>query len=127
MKTILVIEDDRSLARLTELNLTAEGYHIVVCHEGGAAMAALQQSTPDLILLDLKLPTTISGWDLLAYLRRDDRLHDVPVIVLSAFAHEQDKNQAAAFGANDYLVKPFGIAELLDHVGRLVAGDEAKR
>lgn len=120
MKTILVVEDDRSLARLVQLNLDAEGYRVVVCHEGERALVSLGTSTPDLVLLDLRLPTAVSGWEVLAYLRTDDQLRHVPVVVLSAYAHAQDRNQAQAAGASEYLVKPFGIADLLACVARWV-------
>lgn len=125
MKTILVVEDDRSLARLAQLNLDAEGYNVVIHNEGAGALASLQHSTPDLVMLDLRLPTAVSGWDLLAYLRQDDRLCSVPVLVVSAFAHEEERKRAREAGANEYIVKPFGIAELLASVRRwVVATDE---
>ena len=124
MKTILVVEDDRSLARLAQLNLEAEGYNVVIHNEGAGALASLQHSTPDLVLLDLRLPTAVSGWDLLAHLRQDDRLSSVPVLVVSAFAHEEERKQAREAGANEYIVKPFGIAELLACVEKWVATDE---
>jgi len=118
MKTVLVIEDDLSLARMAELNLTAEGYEVMRCSDGEMALSLLDKLIPDLVLLDLKLPG-VSGWEVLAHLREDERLRRVPVVVLSAFAHARDKQQAWAAGANEYLVKPFGIAELISCVGRL--------
>jgi DNA-binding response OmpR family regulator len=121
VKTVVVVEDDRSLARLAQLNLTAEGYDVIVCSEGDMALAILRQVTPDLVLLDLKLPTAASGWDVLAFLRQEQRLQPVPVVVLSAWAHVQDRAQAQAAGANEYLVKPFGVAELLACIRRLIA------
>ncbi len=74
MTKILVVEDDRSLARLAQLNLEAEGYDVTICHEGRQAIADLQTNVPDLVLLDLRLPTSVSGWDVLTYLRQDHRL-----------------------------------------------------
>ena len=122
MTRILVVEDDRSLARLAQLNLEAEGYDVEICHEGRQAIANLQTSIPDIVLLDLRLPTSISGWDVLTCLRQDHRLRAVPVVILSAFAHDQDRKQAAAAGANAYLVKPFGIEELFACVRGLLGG-----
>jgi DNA-binding response OmpR family regulator len=127
MKTILVVEDDRSLARLVQINLEAEGYRVSVCHEGDGAMAWLRQAAPDLVLLDLRLPTPVSGWDLLAYLRQAERLRRVPVVVVSAYAHTQDRSQAESLGASEYIVKPFGIVELLRCVARWAGtGNEAQ-
>jgi CheY-like chemotaxis protein len=128
MKTILVVEDDRSLARLVQLNLEAEGYRVSVCSEGGGALDGLRCATPDLVLLDLRLPTAVSGWDVLTYLRTEERLRRVPVVVLSAYAQAQDRTQAKAAGASQYLVKPFGVADLLACVARWVgAADESQR
>lgn len=120
MKTILVVEDDPSLARLAELNLAAEGYTVIIHNEGAAAMSSLQQTIPDLVLLDLRLPTAITGWDVLAHLRQDERFRQIPVLVVSAFAHKEELKQAEAAGANEYLVKPFGIQELFAVVSRLL-------
>lgn len=117
--TILVVEDDRSLMRLLELNLEAEGYRVVLSAEGASALAALSARAPNLVLLDLKLPGSVSGWDILAHLRGDERLRRVPVIVVSAYGHSQDLAQARSLGAEDYLVKPFGVADLLARVARL--------
>ena len=119
MSAILVVEDERQLARLAELNLTAEGYQVVVYHEGKDAWTYLQDHRPDLIILDLMLPT-ISGWELLEYLRREERLLGVPVLVLSAFARPEEKQRALAAGATAYLVKPFSLRQLLDSVKQLI-------
>ncbi|HEY4690399.1 MAG TPA: response regulator [Anaerolineae bacterium] len=120
MSTILVVEDEHQLARLAELNLTAEGYQVVIYHEGRAAWTYLQDHRPDLIILDLMLPT-VSGWDLLVYLRREERLLDVPVLALSALARPEEKGRALAAGAAAYLVKPFSLRQLLDLVRQLMA------
>jgi DNA-binding response OmpR family regulator len=118
MKTVLVVEDDRSLARLLQLNLDAAGYRVLLFREGAGAMDALRSAMPDLVLLDIKLPGTVSGWSLLAFARQDERLRRVPVIVLSAYAQKQDRAQAQVMGATEYLAKPFGIAELIACVQR---------
>jgi DNA-binding response OmpR family regulator len=119
MSAILVVEDEHQLARLAELNLTAEGYQVVVYHEGKAAWTYLQGHRPDLIILDLMLPT-ISGWDLLEYVRQEERLSDVPVLVLSAFARPEEKQRALVAGATAYLVKPFSLGQLFDSVKQLM-------
>lgn len=120
MNTILVVEDDRQLARLAELNLTAEGYQVVVYHEGQDAWAYLQDHRPALIVLDLMLPT-VSGWELLEYVRREESLGEVSVLVLSALARPEEKQRALAAGATAYLVKPFSLPQLLDLVKQLIS------
>lgn len=119
VKTILVVEDDRSLARLAQLNLEAQGHVVVVCNEGVQAMAYLNRCCPDLILLDLMLPS-VSGWDLLEHLRSDGRLGGIPVVVVSALARPEDRARAEALGAREYVIKPFGIRQLVDTVEHLV-------
>jgi DNA-binding response OmpR family regulator len=118
-RTVLVVEDDRSLVRLLELNLQAEGYGVLLCTDGVSAISRLQSAIPDVVLLVLKLPGTVSGWDVLGYIRSEARLRGVPVIVVSAYGHAQDLAQARALGAHDYLVKPFGVADLLARVAAL--------
>ena len=119
MSTILVVEDERQLARLAELNLTAEGYQVIIFHEGKDAWTYLQGRRPDLIILDLMLPT-VSGWELLEYLRREEKLLGVPVLVLSALARPDEKRRAMAAGATAYLAKPFSLRQLLDSVKQLM-------
>ncbi len=119
MSTILVVEDERQLARLAELNLTADGYQVVVLHEGRDARTYLQSHRPDLIILDLMLPT-ISGWELLEIARRQATLANVPVLVLSALARPEEKQRALNSGANAYLVKPCSLNQLIESVKQLI-------
>jgi DNA-binding response OmpR family regulator len=120
MKTVLVVEDDPRLARLAHLNLEAEGYRVVVYNEGIQACEYLKREKPDLILLDLML-STISGWDILQNLRKDDRLKQIPVVVISAMAGRDDQSRAREEGAREYFIKPFSISELMKCVARLLA------
>lgn len=119
MKTILVLEDDRRLARLVQLNLTAEGYEVTIYHEAGEAMAYLHSACPDLLLLDLMLPT-ISGWEFLQYMQNVQRLSHVPVVAITALARPEEQQRTLSAGATAYLVKPFGIRQLLDTVANIL-------
>jgi len=119
MKTILVVEDDRRLARLVELNLTAEGYRVIIHHEGEGALAYLRTNYPDLVLLDLMLPTT-SGWDILQYIQKVESLCHIPVLAITALARPEEQQRTLAAGAAAYLVKPFGLNQLFDLVEELV-------
>ncbi len=119
MKTILVVEDDPSLARLAQINLQAEGYQVVVDLDGNQACEYLSKNTPDLILLDLMLPT-ISGWELLRLIRAEERLHKTPVVVISAMARKEDQQRALQEGAWKFFVKPFSIQALLEYVAQLL-------
>jgi len=106
---ILVIEDEQEIRRFLRASLTSHGYSLVEAEdgEGGIRQAASQQ--PELIILDLGLPD-MDGLSVVQQIRSWSR---VPIIILSARGQEQDKVEALDAGADDYLTKPFGIAELL--------------
>ena len=111
--TILIVEDDDAIASGLELNLNLEGFTPVVAHDGETALSAVRETEPKLILLDIALPR-MSGLDMLRELREEgDR---TPVIVLSARQDEFDKVAALRLGADDYVTKPFGVAELLARI-----------
>ena len=106
---ILVVDDEPRIVRSIRLTLTAHGYDVVSATTGEAALEELSRRMPDVILLDLMLPG-ISG---LEVCRRVRERSAVPVIVLSALGDELVKVQALDLGADDYLTKPIGAAELL--------------
>lgn len=97
------------MRRLLTVVLRAEGFRARIVDSGEAALRALDEAAADVVLLDLGLPD-IDGIDLLSRLRARWR---VPVLVLSARSDEADKVRALDAGANDYVTKPFGVAELM--------------
>jgi two-component system KDP operon response regulator KdpE len=109
---ILVVEDDATLRRTLAIGLGAEDHHILTAGDGRTALQACREDDPDLVILDLGLPD-ISGVEVLRSLRTWSKL---PVIVLSARADSTDKVEALDVGADDYVTKPFGLAELLARV-----------
>jgi DNA-binding response OmpR family regulator len=119
MKTILVVEDDRLLARLVQINLVAEGYNVLIYNDGAKAMAYLSENRPDLILLDLML-STVSGWDILRHAQSDAKLVTVPILAVTALAQKAEEQRTLQEGASRYLVKPFGINQLLKTVAELL-------
>ncbi len=110
---ILVVEDEEAMIAGLEYALAREGYEVQIARDGASALAALGQSSPDLVLLDVMLPRR-SGYDVLATLRRDGRA--VPVILLTAKSQEIDKVQGFDLGADDYVTKPFSLVELLARI-----------
>ena len=106
---ILVIEDEKSIARFISTILTANGYEAMRAASGAEAMSMISSHCPDLVILDLGLPD-MDGLDILRQLRSWSTL---PVVVVSARSHERDKVAALDLGADDYLTKPFGTDELL--------------
>jgi len=105
---ILVIEDEKSIARFISTILTANGYEAMRAASGAEAMSMISSHCPDLVILDLGLPD-MDGLDILRQLRSWSTL---PVVVVSARSHEQDKVSALDLGADDYLTKPFRLGEL---------------
>jgi DNA-binding response OmpR family regulator len=114
---ILIVEDDPSIAAGLALNLRIEGYESVSATDVEAALEILREVAVDLILLDISLPGR-NGLELLSELR-DDNDH-TPVIVLSARQEEFDKVAALRLGADDYVTKPFALAELMARVGAVL-------
>ncbi len=113
MTHILVVEDEPSLRQLLTNNLTFEGYVVTAVDDGGAALSAHATRKSDLIVLDLMLPT-MDGFQVLQKLR--ERQDSVPVLMLTARGAETDRIQGLSLGADDYLVKPFSVLELMARI-----------
>ncbi len=111
--TILIVEDDEAIATALALNLRIAHYEAEVVHDGEAVLTRVEERSPDLILLDINLPKR-DGLSVLAELRKRGEL--VPVVVLSAREGEYDKVAALRMGADDYVTKPFALAELLARI-----------
>ena len=109
---ILVIEDEKSISHFISAILNSNGYEALQARSGSEALSMISSHCPDLIILDLGLPD-MDGMDILRQLREWSSL---PVVVVSARTHERDKVTALDLGADDYLTKPFGTAELLARV-----------
>jgi DNA-binding response OmpR family regulator len=115
MKKILIIEDDSDLFSLLKYNLEKEGFAMVGQQTGKGAIDLCRQTHPDLILLDIMLPDS-DGLDICKSIRRDPELAAVPVIFLTARASETDRIVGLELGANDYVVKPFFVRELIARI-----------
>jgi DNA-binding response OmpR family regulator len=112
-ETILVVEDDPSILRGLQMNLGLEGFRLVAAHDGDEGLRFARSHKPDLIVLDLMLPK-LGGLDVIRTLRAEDP--DTPILVLSAKDQEGDKVLALSLGADDYVTKPFGLAELIARI-----------
>ncbi|MDP6438492.1 MAG: response regulator transcription factor [Candidatus Brocadiia bacterium] len=113
--TLLVAEDEADMARVLEYNLAQEGYEVLVVKRGDDALAMARERLPDLVLLDLMLPG-ISGLNVLRELKARAETAKVGVIIVSALGSEDDIVLGLNLGADDYVVKPFRIRELLARV-----------
>jgi two-component system phosphate regulon response regulator PhoB len=112
MKTILVIEDEQDLAELIAYNLEKEGYVPLIAVDGTSGLKKAQSEIPDLILLDLMLPG-ISGIDICKVLKENERTAAISIIMITAKGEEIDRVVGFEVGADDYMVKPFPMRELL--------------
>jgi DNA-binding response OmpR family regulator len=115
MKKILLIEDDTDLFALLRYNLEKEGFSLAGQHTGKGAIELCRQQHPDLILLDIMLPDS-DGLDICKGIRKDPDLAAIPVIFLTARASETDRIVGLELGANDYVVKPFFVRELIARI-----------
>jgi two-component system alkaline phosphatase synthesis response regulator PhoP len=109
-KKILIVEDEPAMVRLLRDNFVYEGYEVVVATDGEAALSMALEQQPNLILLDIMLPR-LDGLTVCRRLR--ERHLDTPILMLTARNLEQDKVAGLRIGADDYLTKPFSVAELL--------------
>jgi two-component system, OmpR family, KDP operon response regulator KdpE len=111
-KRILIVDDDPAILRLLSTNLKARGYEIYTATDGAESLEAVQKDFIDLIILDLMMPKV----DGVEVCRRVREWSDIPIIILSARGDENDKVKCLELGADDYLTKPFGIAELMARI-----------
>ncbi len=112
---ILVAEDEEPLAIMLDYNLKAEGYETVIARDGEEAELALAENDIDLAILDWMMPH-VSGIELCRRMRADPRLRSIPVIMLTARGEEADRVRGLTTGADDYVVKPFSVPELMARV-----------
>ena len=112
MTRVLVVDDEPPIVRAVVANLRARGYEVLTAARGDTALVAVETHQPDCVVLDLGLP----GIDGLEVLRRLRTWTQVPVVVLTAIDSERDKVAALDLGADDYVTKPFGVAELLARI-----------
>ena len=123
--TILVVDDEPQIRRVMRATLTAEGYAIVEARDGQEALVKFRSERPDLIILDMNMP----GLDGVEACREIRSSSSVPIIMLTVRSAEKDKVRALDAGADDYVVKPFGIQELLARIRatlRRSGGEEAE-
>ncbi|MBO6508638.1 MAG: phosphate regulon transcriptional regulator PhoB [Roseibium sp.] len=115
MPKVLIVEDEEPISLLLRYNLEAEGYAVEACSRGDDAEIRLRESVPDLLLLDWMLPG-LSGIELCRRLRAREETERLPVIMLTARGEEAERIRGLSTGADDYVVKPFSVPELMARV-----------
>jgi two-component system phosphate regulon response regulator PhoB len=123
---VLVVEDEEPLALLLRYNLEAEGYAVDVVHRGDEAEMAIAESAPDLIVLDWMLPG-LSGIELCRRLRASKESRAIPILLLTARSEEGDRIRGLTTGADDYVVKPFSLPELMARVRAILRRTSPER
>lgn len=116
-KEILVVDDDTAICEALERSLRIEGFSVNVAYDGLMAIRSIEETSPDLVILDLNMPE-MNGIEVTKYLR--ERNQEVPICILSARDEVSDRVLGLEAGADDYLVKPFALEELLARVNALL-------
>ncbi len=123
---VLVVEDEEALALLLRYNLEAEGFNVVVATRGDDAELSISEEQPDLIVLDWMLPG-ISGLELCRRIRSNRNTQNIPILMLTAKGEESDRIRGLKTGADDYVVKPFSVPELMARVTSILRRTNPER
>ncbi|MFO1166855.1 MAG: phosphate regulon transcriptional regulator PhoB [Rhodoblastus sp.] len=123
---VLVVEDEQALALLLKYNLEAEGYAVDHVERGDDAELRIAEALPDLVILDWMLPG-VSGLEICRRLRARDETRELPIIMLTARGEETERVRGLSVGADDYVVKPFSVPELMARVRSLLRRAKPER
>ena len=111
-KSVLIIEDDNNIAELLRLYMEKDGFEVTIADNGGTGLEEFEKNEPDLVLLDIMIPV-VDGWGVCRDMRN---VSNVPIIMLTAKGETHDKVTGLEMGADDYIVKPFEIGELMARI-----------
>jgi two-component system alkaline phosphatase synthesis response regulator PhoP/two-component system response regulator VicR len=117
-RKILVVDDERHIVRLVEINLQRAGYDVVTAYDGVEALEKVKSEKPDMLVLDVMMPR-MDGFEVLGKLQSDAATSSIPVIMLTAKAQDADIFRGWQSGVSSYLTKPFNPRELLTFVERI--------
>jgi len=116
---ILIVDDSSVNNYLLENILEEKGYKLLIAFDGNEALSMLENETPDLVLLDIMMPG-IDGYAILDKINKDEKLKNIPVIMVTSKSEVTDKQKAFEIGATDYIVKPIEIDDLLTKVEKVL-------
>ena len=122
-KKILIIEDDRSAARLAEYTIQQAGYDVIIAYDGYEGLEKTLNEHPDLVILDIMLPG-LDGYEVCHRLRAEPETITLPILMISAKAREEDRNIGLKVGADEYLAKPVEPSVMLQKIEELLAGKD---
>jgi DNA-binding response OmpR family regulator len=112
MGDILVVDDEIAIAKLIKFVLESNGFSVRIAGDGNTALEAIREKLPDLVVLDLMLPT-ISGFDVLLSIRQEMEITELPVVVLTCRGQREDRERAMRCGATEFITKPFSPTGLV--------------
>jgi len=119
---ILIIEDDQRINKVYTAKLLIEGIEVSTALDGEEGLRRIYNEKPDLILLDLMLPKK-SGFEILKEIKKDEKIKDIPVLILSNLAQEKEIEEGLALGAQDYLVKTnYSIQQVMERIKKALKG-----
>ncbi|SDT04139.1 chemosensory pili system protein ChpA (sensor histidine kinase/response regulator) [Halopseudomonas xinjiangensis] len=117
---VMVVDDSITVRKVTSRLLERHGMEVVTAKDGVEAIAKLQDIQPDIMLLDIEMPR-MDGFEVATLVRHDERLHDLPIVMITSRTGEKHRDRARGIGVNEYLGKPYQEGQLLEVIGRLVA------
>jgi chemosensory pili system protein ChpA (sensor histidine kinase/response regulator) len=119
VKTIMVVDDSITIRKITERMLKRYGVNVVLAKDGVDATNLLQDHIPDMMLLDIEMPR-MDGFEVASYVRNDERLKDIPIIMITSRTGSKHKDKAMEIGVNQYLGKPFKEEDLISNINEIL-------
>jgi two-component system, OmpR family, alkaline phosphatase synthesis response regulator PhoP len=123
-RTILVVDDEPALLRLMAFLLQRKGYGMLTATNGEEALHVIREQRPDLVLLDIMMPR-LDGYEVAEAIRADPATAEIPIVMLSAKAQDEDIERGLAAGVDSYITKPFDPEKLAEIVAAFLSGDSA--
>ncbi|WP_386083622.1 response regulator transcription factor [Vreelandella sp. F11] len=123
MAKVLVVDDEPNIVLSLEFLMEQAGFEVVTAEDGEQALARVNESQPDLLLLDISLPG-MSGFDVLERLRSEAATAQLPIIMLTAHGRDVEREKGMALGADDYITKPFSTQSLVEKVKALLSEEQ---
>jgi chemosensory pili system protein ChpA (sensor histidine kinase/response regulator) len=123
MPTIMVVDDSITVRKVTQRLLQRHDYEVVLAKDGVDALSVLHDNKPDVMLLDIEMPR-MDGFELATIIRHDDKLKDLPIIMITSRTGEKHRERAEAIGVNRYMGKPYNEVDLLQTIESLLPGKQ---
>ena len=124
-RTVLLVDDEPNIVLSLQFLIEQAGYQALVARDGEAALRAVEEHKPDLVLLDVMLPKR-DGFDVCETIRAKPEWNDIRIVMLTAKGRDSEREKGLALGADAYITKPFSTREAMDQIKRFLDDDEGK-